>query len=63
MDKVLIQKQKKFLGLFFGFWALLFFNSWIFAVMFDVLGLYDPWEGKEYFMTLSFWILMTDVPD
>jgi|TARA_B100001971_G_C17731329_1_gene306081 hypothetical protein len=27
MNKELIQKQKKFLGLFFGMWALLFLNS------------------------------------
>ena len=27
MNKELIAKQKKFLGLFFGMWALLFLNS------------------------------------
>ena len=35
MNKELIAKQKKLLGLIFGTWALLLVNSWIFELLND----------------------------
>ena len=56
MNKELIAKQKKLLGLFFGMWALLLFNGFVFDLL-DELGLYTdslhPYGIDDGFILIS----------
>ena len=56
MNKELIAKQKKLLGLVFGAWALLLVNSWIFDIL-DEIGIYsdalDPFGVDDGFIIIS----------